>query len=59
MRGSRYMMDWPAARTELDDLRAQKLTANARTCRIEDVAYSHTYALTYMPLTTAMVVNAV
>jgi hypothetical protein len=31
MRGSRYMMDWPAARTELDDLRAQKLTANART----------------------------
>ena len=30
MRGSRYMMDWRAARTELDDLRAQKLTANAR-----------------------------
>ena len=31
MCGSRYMMDWPAARTELDALHAQKLTAKACT----------------------------
>jgi hypothetical protein len=48
MRGSRYMMDWPAARTELDDLRAQKLTANARS-RWADVPRSHDHSFVCIP----------
>jgi len=48
-------MTWETQRSRSNDARF----GISLTCRIEDVVYSHTYALTYMPLTTAMVVNAV
>jgi hypothetical protein len=49
MCASCYTMDPPADSAELGDMRRTKPTANARSCRIADVASSHIYALAWMP----------